>query len=80
MYIVVVYLELWFHRGRMNVSHKGRRSQEEDYDGTLPESEERYIQHEDDNGMIYFEDTVTGLTHWSIPRQEESSVRGRDII
>ena len=77
LYLVVVYLESWYHRGKMNHDHhEGSGNQS----GTVPESQERYIQHEDDNGMIYYEDSVTGLTHWSIPLPEECSVRGRDII
>ena len=80
LYVVVVHLELWYHRrSAMNNHHGGN----ETHDGSTvpPQLTERYIEHEDDNGMIYFEDTITGLTHWSIPAppstQEE---RRREII
>jgi hypothetical protein len=74
LYVVYVYLEKWCH-GEMNDGVVRNM----DRDGTIHESEERYIQHEDDCGMIYFEDVVTGVTHWSIPK-DESSVRCRNII
>jgi hypothetical protein len=86
LYIVVVYLEWWYHshRGRWyDNSHEGIQS---GHDSALTQSVERYIPHEDDNGTIYFEDTVTGMTHWSIPPQlvpdDESWVQrhSREII
>jgi hypothetical protein len=31
---------------------------------------ERFIQHEDENGIFYYEDTMDGTTRWDLPPGE----------
>jgi hypothetical protein len=40
---------------------------------------ERFIQHEDDNGMFYYEDTWDGSVRWDLPPGEDF-VRFQDIL
>ena len=98
LYVAWVHLEMWWYGVEQDRGDRlGNPEEEEEHDTTTLRSDtrsqsdmmaERYIQHEDADGMIYFEDTATGNTHWSVPslpqpeqgEEEKSHVRGREII
>ena len=48
-------------------------------EGSPLEPEERFIRHEDEHGMFYFEDTWDGSVRWDLPPGEDF-VRFQDVV
>jgi Bacterial Ig domain len=69
LYIAVVYLE---------IAYTGDDDEETVIEGSPLEPVERFIQHEDENGMFYYEDTLEGTVRWDLPAGDDF-VRAGDI-
>lgn len=78
LFCLIVYPALYGAVFLLNSSIAGDDDEDTIVEGSPLEPVERFVQHEDANGMFYYEDTLDRTTRWDLPPGEDF-VRGDEI-